>query len=326
MKHLISFLAAALIASSCTLRSIPNQPALNDNQRTTTSQPISPTDMAEISHRLQKLKNQHPNGFSTQASPKYSYKGIPHHRHIDDFSEAELLNASPDELSVVVKDKSSIDVISANLYKMGYKSRLLGGDTLVIKLSESGPSALRKHFKILDKTEGLFVVLPRIKYFPLLKPNDEYINFQDSYLQAINAYDAWSHAGIQNSYFIIAILDSGISPNHVDISAKLISGKDVTPTSSFWPYYWPDYHDPSDTTDYSYNSHGTGVAAVAAAATNNNKGIAGAGWGSFVAAYVIDEDPDSDGGIYGDNIRAGIEYSIQDGVNVINLSVGGPDD
>ncbi|MBC8228076.1 S8 family serine peptidase, partial [bacterium] len=65
-------------------------------------------------------------------------------------------------------------------------------------------------------------------------------------------------------------------------------------------------------------SHGTMVAGIAAAATNNGEGIAGAAWGcKIMAVRVINPE----GNAYTSDLFAGIIYAADSGADIINLSI-----
>ena len=67
--------------------------------------------------------------------------------------------------------------------------------------------------------------------------------------------------------------------------------------------------------------HGTSVAGVAAALTNNGLGVAGLDWNApLIVAKVLDRT----GGGYDDAIANGIIWAAQHGARVINLSLAGP--
>ncbi len=107
---------------------------------------------------------------------------------------------------------------------------------------------------------------------------------------------------------IIAIIDTGIDFGHPDLRDKIISnGRDFV-------------NDDWDATDD--QGHGTFVAGVAAAETNNDEGIAGVAWNcKILPVKVIDADG---WGLYDDFI-SGIIWAADNGAQVINLSLGFPE-
>lgn len=108
---------------------------------------------------------------------------------------------------------------------------------------------------------------------PMATPNDYYYSFQ-WHLKKIGAPAAWD-ISTGSSSVIIAIIDSGVDPGHPDLAGKLLQG---------YNFYSNNY----DTKDVT--GHGTAVAGVAAAITNNGVGVAGVGWGcSILPVRVTDE-------------------------------------
>jgi len=136
-------------------------------------------------------------------------------------------------------------------------------------------------------------------------PNDPYFN--DSYqwgmfkTQAPQAWDiTHGSSGIR-----IAILDTGIDSSHPDLGAKVVARENFTS---------------SDTTEPVSNSHGTHVAGIAAAISNNGIGVAGLGHSSSLMNVRVASD---DGYGYYSWIAQGIIWATDNGADVINLSLGG---
>jgi subtilisin family serine protease len=134
-------------------------------------------------------------------------------------------------------------------------------------------------------------------------PNDP--GWSNQYnLSAIRAPAGWSiNSGAV--WVTIAILDSGIDLSHPDLFVRILPGYDFVNNDN----------DPQDD-----NGHGTHVAAIAAASSNNNVGIAGVNWGANIMPIkVLDA---SAMGTYA-NLAAGIVWATDHGAQVINLSLGG---
>jgi hypothetical protein len=67
--------------------------------------------------------------------------------------------------------------------------------------------------------------------------------------------------------------------------------------------------------------HGTMVAGIAAAVTNNGQGVAGGTWrGKIMPVKVLDSTGSADD----ETIAAGITFAVDHGASVINMSLGGP--
>ena len=102
----------------------------------------------------------------------------------------------------------------------------------------------------------------------------------------------------------IAIVDSGIDLDHPDLSSKIVKIKDLV-----------DSGDPDDE-----HGHGTHVAGIAAAVTDNSKGIAGVSWGSKIFVVRVFDSNNQGTGIRTAN---GITEAANSGARIINISGGG---
>lgn len=159
-------------------------------------------------------------------------------------------------------------------------------------------------------------------------PNDpEYSNQWG--LAKINAPAAWDVV-TGTTDVVIAIVDAGIDVTHPDLSGQLwqnpgeIPGNGIDDDNNG---YVDDVHGwnlVNNNADLSDNTgHGTEVAGVAAAATNNSVGIAGVCWQCRLMVVKVVQP----GGVanYSD-IAAGVVYAAQKGAKVINISLGGNSD
>lgn len=133
-------------------------------------------------------------------------------------------------------------------------------------------------------------------------PNDPSFSLQWG-LQKIDAPDAWTYD--QGSPTVrVAVLDTGVSLSHPDLAAKIVANKNFS----------------SSTTVDDVNGHGSHVAGIAAAVTNNGIGVAGVGYNVDIMNVKVLGDGGS--GTYG-AIANGIIWAADNGANVINLSLGG---
>ncbi|MGW4941917.1 S8 family serine peptidase [Actinoplanes sp. NPDC004185] len=115
---------------------------------------------------------------------------------------------------------------------------------------------------------------------------------------------AWSRS--TGSGITVAVVDSGVSPIS-ELAGRLLPGYDFV-------------DDDSDATDV--KGHGTQAASVIAARGNNATGIAGVCWECKILPVRV---LDASGSGYTDDVAAGITYAADQGAQVINLSLGGPD-
>ncbi len=136
---------------------------------------------------------------------------------------------------------------------------------------------------------------------------------------------------------VIAVVDSGVFLGHPDLAAKLWVNSDEIPGNwldddangvvddvngwHFFQQWTPSGYVPAGNADLGDDlGHGTHVAGIAAAASNNGVGIAGIASGARVMPVkVLDQYGN---GWYSD-IAAGIVYAADNGAKVINLSLGG---
>jgi subtilisin family serine protease len=127
----------------------------------------------------------------------------------------------------------------------------------------------------------------------------------DLWPSAINAPAAWAVTkGSPN--IVVAVLDTGTDYYHQQLTDKVI----VAP-----PVCKADLEDCSSAMDY--NGHGTFVAGIIAADTNDGVGIAGLGWNTKVLDVKVLGD---DG--HGNTLDEanGIYAAVDDGARVINIS------
>ncbi|ADU31009.1 S8 family peptidase [Evansella cellulosilytica] len=123
-------------------------------------------------------------------------------------------------------------------------------------------------------------------------------------LENVNAQEAWELANVSPISSTIAILDTGVSRHHEDLRGKVIHQAIFSNSSTV-----DDVH-----------GHGTHVAGIAAAITNNGNGIAGISYNS-AGIMNIKVMGDTGGGTMS-NVAEGIIYATNQGADVINLSLG----
>lgn len=106
----------------------------------------------------------------------------------------------------------------------------------------------------------------------------------------------------------IAVIDTGVDYTHPDLAGKVNTSEDYDFVNN-------------DSNAMDDNLHGTHVAGIAAAATNNNAGVAGVSINStrILPIKVLNYS----GSGYYSWVASGITYAADHGAKVINLSLGG---
>ncbi len=160
-------------------------------------------------------------------------------------------------------------------------------------------------------------------------PNDPKLSSQYG-LTKVQAQSAWEISK-GNANIIIAIVDSGVEWNHADLSANIwqnddpINGIDDDQNGFVddirgWDFGGLDGTGDNNPVEDS-PTHGTHVAGIAAAVTNNAVGIAGLGYNLTIMPVKTSRHD------YGDDVVAygyeGIIYAADNGADVINCSWGG---
>ena len=174
-------------------------------------------------------------------------------------------------------------------------------------------------------------------------PNDLYVPFQ-WYVDGPNSANirlpfAWDTARGDSSV-TIAIVDTGVDTGHPDLASKIRHNPGEIPGNAVdddgnglvddwegWDFGTGD-NDPNpqytvDASGIDVGFHGTFCAGIAAAATHNDEGIAGAGWNCRILPIKV-AHPDS--GITSEALAGAFAYAVDQGASVISLSLGGPGD
>jgi len=167
---------------------------------------------------------------------------------------------------------------------------------------------------------------------PLVLPNDPAIGLQWGLTKA-NVTSAWNtEAGDEGT--VIAIIDTGVDADHPDLSDNLwtnlgeIPGNEVDDDANGYEddiYGW-DFVQQDATPQDLLNppddaGHGTHVAGIAASEWNNNQGGSGV---CPECSLMILRAGTGAAGFPSSHVVAAIRYAADNGADVINLSIGGP--
>jgi thermitase len=190
----------------------------------------------------------------------------------------------------------------------------------VYKLQIQNNLSVKETLFALRRNPDVEYAEPNYIAYATITPNDPLFDFQYALYNPgsgppgspqgeetadIKATSAWEETKGDED-IVIAIIDTGVDLDHPDLAEKIYSsGYDFV-------------NDDSDATDD--NGHGTFVAGIAAAETNNAEGIAGVAWNcKILPVKVLDDLGEGD---YEDMTEA-IIWAADNGADVINLSLGG---
>jgi len=198
---------------------------------------------------------------------------------------AEQLSApdAPQEHRIIVRYKADLAVASRPLAGRGAQARQFA------LLPAAAMRASASQIRELAASEAVERIWPDLRVYTCL----------DATATQIRAPHVWNE-GFTGRGVSVAVVDTGIDPGHPDFAGRIMAMHDLTGESV------RDVH-----------GHGTHVAGIVAGAGNRYKGIAPEA--NIYVAKVLHQD----GSGYMSEVMAGLEWAVQQGVRVINLSLGG---
>jgi subtilisin family serine protease len=126
-------------------------------------------------------------------------------------------------------------------------------------------------------------------------------------LPQIGLPTAWN-TSTGSASVIIAVVDTGVDASHPDLAGKITTGANAG-------YNFVA----NNTTTTDDHFHGTFVASIIAANTNNGQGGAGVCWACKIMPVKV---LDSTGSGSTFNVAQGVDWAVAHGANVINMSLG----
>ncbi|ELR73540.1 hypothetical protein C900_02625 [Fulvivirga imtechensis AK7] len=227
------------------------------------------------------------------------------------------INASNIEAALPYIEKLPSNARSAGVHPLTniYKITLHQGEDVINSINE------------LLQYEEVVYAEPYFNHRPLYVPNDPESDAtagMQTYLGIISAYDAWDiEKG--DSTIVIGILDTGVELDHEDLKGNIfynvndpINGVDDDNDGLVDNYSGWDIANGDNIPEADTDSHGTRVAGISSASTNNGTGIAGVGFRSkFLPIKVFA----SGSNMFSRGYEA-IALAADLGCKVINLSWG----
>lgn len=180
-----------------------------------------------------------------------------------------------------------------------------GDEVREIKVNERSLKGLEARAEAFEKANPGWIADVNTLYYPFATPNDTLWYYQWG-MRSSMFPGAWNTTkGSSNQR--VCVIDSGVQVSHPDLDGKVVSARNFVGSGT------PTNGAPDD------SGHGTHVAGIAAAETNNSRGVAGAGWNtSIIAAKVF-----NNGSAASSDIAQAINYCMNKyGTVTINMSFG----
>lgn len=205
---------------------------------------------------------------------------------------------------ILVKPKAGLseEKLAALVEKGGGKvhRKLRGIDVRVVEVPAGKELQM---INALNKHKHIAFAEPDMLLAPEAVPNDP--NYASEWhLPLMQAPSAWQYASGQG--VTVAVCDTGIDATHPDLTGQLVAG-------------WNTSSDSADTSDI--YGHGTKVAGVVAAKTNNAIGVASVAPAAKILAMRITDR--TDGMAYYSDMAECVTWAADHGARVANVSYGG---
>jgi subtilisin family serine protease len=249
--------------------------------------------------------------------------------------EKRVLRAEEHSVTAQVAVMEGKRVSSYSLKRSGLKvlkplitSDLVQKSKVEVKVDKPEPDPLWiSNSLALDMSKGDLVKLPsevpqieaiypnrRFSLPPVVVPKDlpKYIEEYKSSawgVMRIGALACWGAYGARGSGVNVGLLDTGVDASHPDLNGKIVN----------WAEFDSDGRLVVDSQPHDSDEHGTHCAGIIAGGNNSGQWIGVAPEATISAALVIN----SRRGGTDAQVLAGIQWAAEQGVDVINMSLGG---
>jgi len=145
-----------------------------------------------------------------------------------------------------------------------------------------------------------FAELDRLVPLAQIQPDDTYYD-KGWHLPKMNVVDTWDITKGDN--VVVAVLDTGVDSNHSDLDYNVLAG-------------WNTVNQDNDSSDIL--GHGTKVAGVIAALSDNEIGVTSIAWNATILPIRITNA--TNGYAYISDIAAGLVWAADNGADIANVS------
>lgn len=187
---------------------------------------------------------------------------------------------------------------------------------------DSGGAAEELAFEI-SSVDGVVSVSSENRVRTLFTPDDPGTTYQWA-LDTVDAYEAWD-VTMGTHEVVVAVLDTGIDWNHPDLAANMWTNDDGYHGYNIVDDNWFPMDDNIHGYDASddwvanlYTYHGTHVAGIIGAVTDNAVGMAGLAQVRLMAVKVMNESGEGTDGM----VASGIRWAVDHGADIVTMSLG----
>jgi serine protease len=225
----------------------------------------------------------------------------------DDFVSRTLDKPTHVDDEIVVKFRDDVGQATLNSFMKKYniskkRASWRTGEFIVFKMNDKSKGASNLLQEILQE-EGIVFAEQNAIAYKCMVPNDTYYSYQ-WHMSRLGLEDAWDDS--TGSGITVAIIDTGVKQSLSDLAGtSFTSGYDFVNNDS----------DPTDD-----EGHGSHVCGTIAQTTNNSLGCVGVAFNATIMPVKVLDSSGS--GTYSD-IADGITWAVDNGADIINLSLGG---
>lgn len=238
------------------------------------------------------------------------------------YAQNAATTGASNEIIVVFKNKPTVSVLSAFSNSTTQNLEIKNGITASSAMVFSVPDGdVKTAMAEIAKDPNVASVFPNYRMNLLAIPNDPMVlaaplvGFPRQQWNLFNLKlagtdrSAWD-VTTGSASVIVAVIDTGVNSAHPDLAGKISSLVDCSSSTCATVVSMTDNH---------AAGHGTHVAGLVGAATNNNEGIAGSGYNTKIMAVKV---MDAAGNTDSDNFFNAIRWAADHGAKVINTSFG----
>lgn len=240
--------------------------------------------------------------FKTYSPDDFSYTSVAEVRNLT-ATKAEAIQAA-------MCDDGTVSRHSTSNYEYTEKDIEKFKTILYLELENESKENVLSLIKKLEKNEDFLYVGPDYHGQVCAEPND--VGYSQQWgLSKIHAPDAWDITNTTD--VVVGIVDSGIQGNHPDLANRVNNSmhRDFTTGATNGTVVTAN-------TMVDLNGHGTHVAGIVGAQTNNTNGCAGVCWDvELVSLRVANEN----GNVQMSHIINAINYAEDNDIDILNVSI-----